>query len=244
MLDRIHLIAPPGCHKILDVRNSFTEPSDVWPMPPLAPEPVAGVMGTFRLGPVTIPLRSAAKVSATSEGLYVLRDPRVLVQTTAGVQVGPDTCQIAVLRVGDAQPIVSPTLGTPLGLIRPGEKIEAVLLNNATVPANVHVVVESDGAREVHWGVDCDKHRRGEECRDCRWRTKCGHDECERSPEMERLCREEEKTALIRQAIHHTQDRAEDAARGPSAAIWDRIGGVGHDADASALWRPWNPLSR
>jgi hypothetical protein len=186
-------------------------------MPPLPLEIVAGAMGILRIGPVSIPLHSMVRIAMRSEKLLVLRWPRLEVQTFAGVA---GACEIVDIWVGDERPRAAYEDG-PMGVIRAGELIQAILMNHSTGLRNATVVVEGDAARIVHWAVDCaDKAAGG--CPDCRWRTRCRHEECERSSDVEMSChlsREEE----------HLKKLALSA-------------GVAGEKQPGGLWRPWNPL--
>ncbi len=160
-------------------------------------ELVEGEMSVLRVGPVTVQLYSTAKVSATSAMLLWLRRPRVEVQTTAGILRDPDWCDIAEIRInGEFPPRYS---DGSLGLIWPGQALEAVLVNTSRAIGNACVVVEGDAARVVHWGIDCAVRKAGQECSDCRWRTSCHHEECERDSggEHARRCEEARESARL-----------------------------------------------
>src|SRR5271166_5251011 len=149
------------------------------PMPVLPLEIVAGSMSILRIGPVTVPLHSMVRIAMRSEMLLVLRHPRLEIQTLPGVAM---RCEIMDIWVGEERPNVPQNSGT-LGVIQPGEKLQAILVNHMSQVANVSVVVEGDAARVVHWAVDCAQKYDGG-CPNCRWRTQCRHEECERSFEM------------------------------------------------------------
>lgn len=188
-------------------------------------EIAAGSMSILRIGPVTIPIYSMVRIAMKSEMLLVLREPRLEVQTTPGAAAA---CEIVDVWVGEERPNVSSYGGggggRPLGVIRPGEKLQAILLNQGAQLRNANVVVEGDAARVVHWGLDCPSKQDGG-CAACRWRTQCRHEDCERSWNTEAMCR------VSREEIHARRLALSTGTAEPG----QKSGG---------LWRPWNPLSR
>ena len=161
-------------------------------------ELVEGEMSVMRVGPVTIPLYSTARVSATSAMLLWLRRPRVEVQTTGGILRDPDWCDIAELRINGEFP--QPTRDGSLGLILPGQTLEVVFVNTSRAIGNACMVVEGDAVRVVHWGLDCNVRKaEGRECPECRWKTQCHHEECERDPggEHAQRCEEERQSSRL-----------------------------------------------
>jgi len=152
-------------------------------------ELIEGEMSVMRVGPVTIPLYSTARVSATSAMLLWLRRPRVEVQTTGGMLLNPDWCDIAELRIQGEFP--QRYRDGALGLIWPGQSLEVALVNTSRAVGNACVVVEGDAVRVVHWSLDCNVRKaEGRDCPDCRWKTSCHHEECERVPERAQQCEE------------------------------------------------------
>jgi hypothetical protein len=125
-------------------------------------ECIEGKMGLLRLGPVSMPLYSSAEISAVSEMLLVLRAPRVEAQTTGGVVFNPSFCELSDIWIDDAEDeIKRPHFEVErdrLGVIWPGQKLRAVLINNSRTTQNVGVVIEGDGARLMHWRKDCSSH--------------------------------------------------------------------------------------
>jgi hypothetical protein len=150
--------------------------------------------------------------------MLLLRGPRLEEQTMPGVR---PACEIMEIWVGQTRPDFPETA---LGVIRPGELLSAILMNHSAQLRNVCVVVEGDEVRLVHWAVDC-PHKTNGGCQDCRWRTRCFHDECERSPEMERRCHSAREEEELRKLA---------TAQNP----------IGKISNSTALWRPWNPLGR
>jgi hypothetical protein len=119
-------------------------------------ECIEGSMGLLRLGYVSIPLYGSAEISATSEMLLVLRQPRIEAQTTAGVVFNPSWCELADIWIeeGPERPHfeVEPDR---FGVIWPGQTLRAVLMNHSRSAQNAGVVIEGDGARLCHWRKDC-----------------------------------------------------------------------------------------
>jgi len=189
------------------------------PMPTIPFEIVEGSMSILRIGPVTVPLLSMVRIAMRSEMQLLLRSPRLEIQIMPGVAMN---CEIVDIWVGEERPNV-PQDRDALGVIRPGELLQAILQNHMSQNANASVVVEGDEVRVVHWGALC-VHKDGGGCANCRWRTRCRHEECERSPEMEWRCHDARE-----------QEELRKIATTPTAA-----GGV---SGSSSLWRPWNPLT-
>ena len=165
--------------------------ADTAPTPLL--EYVMGSMSVLRMGPVSIPLHSSAKVTVKSEMLLVLRLPRVEVQTESGTIRNPDWCEILEMRI-DGE-LLHADHPESLGVILPGQTLEALLVNDSKQIGNATVVIEGDVARIVHMGIEC-----GKNCEDCRWQTSCHHEECERSPEAAQKC-EGTRTASFMEMI-------------------------------------------
>jgi hypothetical protein len=186
-------------------------PEEVMPL-----EFVSGSMSILRIGPVTVPLHSMVRIAMKSEMLLWLRRPRLEIQALPGVNM---KCEIVEVWVGDERPNVPRDLDS-LGVIRPGEMLQAILQNHMTQIVNASVVVEGDEVRVVHWAIDCGYGG----CSRCRWRTECHHEACERSPVTASSCERTRADSHVRALALST----------PSAG----------SSSKTSLWRPWNPLGR
>lgn len=191
------------------------------PMPALPLEIVTGSMSILRIGPVTVPLHGMVRIAMRSDGdmLLVLRRPRLEIQALPGVNM---KIEIEDIWIGEDRPNFPFSSNQDwLGVIRPGEKLQAVLVNHMSQVANASVVVEGDAARVVHWGVDCScKHGGG--CPSCRWRTECRHEACERSFETSQRCSASRENAYLQTLSTST----------PNAGT----------SNSTSMWRPWNPF--
>jgi hypothetical protein len=211
------------------VKNSF-ETEGFTPLAPPEPEGIEGKMSLLLLGPVTVPLRRASIVRVKSDMHLHLRNPRLDIATIAGYTgVNSNTCWISSLRIVGPDE-VSRELGgcgsrvlrrdwsaENLGLIRPGEALEATLVNDATQTANLSVYVPGDVVHDVHWAFTCDEYlTTGQGCVDCRWWTQCRHDECERGGfgegSMYRRCVEERHQREMREAAGYAFRAAQAGA--------------------------------
>lgn len=189
-------------------------------------EIVVGSMSILRIGPVTVPLHGMVRIAMKSETLLVLRRPRLEIHAAPpGVNM---KCEIEDIWIGEERPNFPQdhaNFDGALGVIKPGEKLQAILINHMSQNANASVVVEGDAARMVHWAADCLYGM----CASCRWRTTCRHEKCERSPDAARRCAESRENTYLR-------------ALASSAPSNDSSGaGTG---GGTSMWRPWNPLSR
>lgn len=176
---------------------------------------VPGSMSILRIGPVSVPLRSMVRIAMKSEMLLLLRSPRLEIQAMPGVN---PACEIVDIWVGDERPNV-PQDHDALGVIQPGQMLQAILMNHSAQLRNASVVVEGDEVRVVHWAVDCSSHGG---CPSCRWRTECRHEECERSPEAAASCNKSRADSYVRTLALST----------PSAGT----------KSSTSMWRPWSPI--
>jgi len=185
-------------------------------------EIVPGCMSILRIGPVTVPLQSMARIAMKSEMLLVLRRPRLEIRAAPpGVNM---KCEIEDIWIGENRPDVSFSDNQDsLGIIQPGEKIQAILVNHMSQNVNVCVVVEGDAVRTVHWATECSNSGYGG-CPSCRWRTDCHHRACERSPEEASSCAKSRESAYVQSL----------ASNSPSAG----------SSTSTSMWRPWNPLNK
>lgn len=184
-------------------------------------EIVVGSMSILRIGPVTVPLHGMVRIAMKSEMLLVLRHPRLEIQAAPpGVNM---KCEIEDIWVGEERPNF-PQDRDRLGVIRPGEKLQAILVNHMSQNANASVVVEGDAARVVHWAADCSLGM----CPSCRWRTTCRHEKCERSADAARRCAESRESAYL-QTLSSNASSNDSSGAGTSRGV---------------MWRPWNPLSK
>jgi hypothetical protein len=148
--------------------------------------------------------------------LLALRQPRLEIRAAPpGVNM---KCEIMDIWVGEERPNF-PQDPSALGIIQPGEKLQAILVNHMSQNANACVVVEGDAVRRVHWAAECSNGDYGG-CPSCRWQTDCRHRACERSHEEARACAKSRESAYVEALSSST----------PSA-------GTG-----TSMWRPWNPL--
>jgi hypothetical protein len=162
-------------------------------------EVIEGEMSILRLGPVTMQCYALVTVSAKSgfQGLLGLRRPRIEVQTTGGVLHDPEWCEIGNIWI-DADPDV-PLEHKELNIIHPGQVLRATLMNHSKEIRNVTLAIEGDAVRFVHWALECPKYYESDEsCPDCRWRTQCRHEACERSPLEAKRCAESTLEAVFR----------------------------------------------
>jgi hypothetical protein len=178
---------------------------------------VPGSMSILRIGPVSVPLHSMVRIAMKSEMLLWLRSPRLEVQAMPGVS---PACEIVDIWVGTDRPNV-PQNRDLLGVIEPGQMLQAILMNHSAQLRNASVVVEGDEVRVVHWAIDC-RSGRGGGCLNCRWRTQCHHEACERSPEAAASCDKSRADSHVRALALST----------PAAG----------SSSGTGLWQPWSPL--
>lgn len=181
-------------------------------------EIVPGAMSILRIGPVTVPLHGMARIAMKSEMLLVLREPRLEIRAAPpGVNM---KCEIEDIWVGEHRPVF-PQDRNALGIIQPGEKLQAILVNHMSQNANACVVVEGDAVRMVHSAALCPNLDYGG-CPNCRWSTDCRHRACERSREEAAFCAKSRESAYVQSLTSNS----------PSAG----------SSSSTSMWRPWNPL--
>jgi len=182
-----------GDGRIFRVKNELHTASDFeFKMPPPPIEAILGSMGVLRQKFVA-PGGERCVIRIESQMFLALRQPRL--ETTVmhpAPQFHQPNFDIEEIYIGDKLVFARKNIpedlafggaGPLFALIRPGEFLTAVMRNTSVLSAESNFVIEGDEVRELHWGVHCKK-----DCSDCRWRTKCHHDECECMPEFADAC--------------------------------------------------------
>jgi len=160
-------------------------------------ERIEGSVSILRLGPVTMQCYALVTVSVKCgfDGLLALRRPRI--EIPGSHAQNPEWCELGNFWI-DADPSV-PADHKSEWVIHPGQVLHATLLNHSKEIRNVVVAVDGDGVTLVHWALECERRKRGKDCPECRWKTRCRHDSCERSPKEAQRCAEARLKTIFRE---------------------------------------------